>query len=133
MLAAFRRVAITALVAGGAMCGTAVAMSPYTVHLSLPSTAKKGTSFHLRVYGESANTSKLTVFHDNAACATTSAREHARAGAMLFISKNVTGAYSVSATGHAVAVGKHYICAYLTGLPPQSLPRAHAMAAYTVT
>jgi hypothetical protein len=115
------------------MCGPALAMPPYTVHITVPSTVKKGQTFDLRVYGFSANTSKLAVFRDNAACATTAALEHTHPGATQFIGQNVTGNYAVTKSLTAVTAGKHYICAYLTGLPPQSLPRAHAMASYTVT
>jgi hypothetical protein len=126
-------VGIATLVAVAVMCVPALAMNPYTVHLGLPSSVKKGSTFDLRVYGYSANTSKLAVFHDNQVCAATAAHEHAHASAMQFIAKKVTGAYSASGAGKAVATGTHYICAYLTGLPPQSLPRAHAMASYTVS
>ena len=133
MIAAIRRVGITTLVAVGVMCVPALAMNPYTVHIKAPSTAaRRGRRFQVRVYGNSANTSHLTVFHDNQACAATAAREHGHSSAMQVIAKNVTGSYSVTASGKAIHAGTHFICAYLTGLPPQSLPRAHAMASYKV-
>lgn len=127
------RVSIATLAAFGVMCGAAVAMNPYTVHIAVPGTVTKGSTFHARVYGHSANTSVLTVFHDDQACATTSSREQGHSSATKIVSQKVTGKYSVTRKGTAAKRGKHYICAYLTGLPPQSLPRAHAAAAYTVT
>jgi hypothetical protein len=117
------------VIAGGASA-TALAMNPYTVHIKVPSTVKHGSSFKATVSGESANTSILRVFHDEQSCAATPAREAAHAHAAQIINKHVTNAYSVTKTGSATTLGKHYLCAYLTALPPAHLLRAHAFVAY---
>jgi hypothetical protein len=82
--------------------------------------------------GESANLSRLTVFLDSTACAPTASREHAKPTAKLIISKNVVNKYTKSATLMAKVLGKHHACGYLTGTPPESLPRAHSFATYKV-
>jgi hypothetical protein len=127
------RVCVATLAATGFLCGVAMAMAPYTVHITVPGTVKKSHSFVLKVFGFSANASQLTVFRANQTCAATAARERMVPGAVQIINQNVVNSYSVSKPGKAQVLGKHYVCAYLTGLPPQSLPRAHAKAAYTVT
>ena len=109
----------------------AFAMSPYSVHVKVPSTVKHGSSFKATVYGESANTSALRVFHDDQSCASTASGEKAHPHAAIIINKDVTNAYSVTKTGAATMLGKHYICAYLLALPPATLLRAHAFVSYT--
>jgi hypothetical protein len=42
--------------------GIALAMAPYTVHVAVPATVKKGHEFKVTASGESANLSRLTVF-----------------------------------------------------------------------
>jgi hypothetical protein len=122
---------MVALALAGAATATAVAMSPYTVHVKVPSTVKLSSSFSAMVYGESANTSALKVFHDTQSCAATPTREQAHPHATTIINKDVTNAYSVTWTGKATVLGKHYICAYLLALPPAALLRGHAFASYT--
>jgi hypothetical protein len=122
-------VALTVALASGAV---ALAMAPYTVHVAVPATVKKGHDFKLTASGESANLSRLTVFLDSTACAPTASREHAKPTAKLIISKDVVNKYTKSATLMAKVLGKHHACGYLTGTPPQSLPRAHSFATYKV-
>ncbi len=112
--------------------GVAIAMAPYTVSLKVPSVVKRGHQLKVTASGESANLSRLTVFLAGKACAASAAHEHGVSGAKLIINKQVVNAYSKSAVVTAKVLGKRHACAYLTGLPPQSLPRAHAFASYTV-
>jgi hypothetical protein len=112
--------------------GVALAMAPYTVHVAVPATVKKGHEFKVTASGESANLSRLAVFLDSTACAPTASREHAKPTARLIISKNVVNKYTKSAAVMAKRLGKHHACGYLTGPPPQSLPRAHSSATYKV-
>jgi hypothetical protein len=111
--------------------GIALAQPPYTVHISMPGTVHKSSPFTLTVYGYSANLSQLTVFHDDQACASTTAGERMHPGAEISIAQQVVNTYSVVRTFTAVTLGQHDFCAYLASLPPASLPRAAASAAYT--
>jgi hypothetical protein len=113
-----------------ATTGGALAQTPYTTHISVPSTVKKSSPFTLTVDGFSANLSQLTVFHDQQACASTAAGERMHTHAVVSIAKQVVNSYSVTRTFTAVTLGTHYFCAYLASLPPASLPRAHAFASY---
>jgi hypothetical protein len=110
--------------------GPAVAQTPYTVKVNMPSTVKRSRPFSIIVDGYSANLSKLTVFHDDQACASTAASESTHPHAVVSISHQVVNNYSVTRTFTAVSVGKHYFCAYLASLSPASLPRAKAFASY---
>jgi hypothetical protein len=127
------RVGITTLAAVGFMCGSGLAMSPYTVHIKLPSTIAERQSFLWQVAGHSAQASQLTVFTDHRPCATTSAREQARPRTAFSVD-NVTGPYVLRGnTLHGPSKpGKYYYCAYLTGPAPQFVARVRAQASYTV-
>jgi hypothetical protein len=122
---------VGAVVLAGGVSASALAMNPYTVHIKVPSTVKHGSNFKATFYGESANTSDLRVFHDDQACAATPSREAGHPHAALIVNKDVTNAYSVTKTGSATTLGKHYLCAYLLALPPAKLLRAHASVAYS--
>ncbi len=126
-------IGLIALAISGASTGAAVALPPYTVHIKVPSTVKKGQQFDLKVSGNSANTSVLRVFLANRACAIRASREALRPHAKTIILKQVTGLYTVTKSPRSLTSGTHYVCAYLTGLPPQSFPRAHASATFTTT
>jgi len=112
--------------------GVALAFSPYTVHVKVPSSIKKGTQYKVTAKGESANLSILTVYLAGKPCAANASREQGVSGAKRIIKADVVNKYSKSATEKAKVLGTHHACAYLTGTPPQSLPRAHSFATYSV-
>jgi hypothetical protein len=127
----WRTAGLAALALTLATAGGALAQTPYTTHITVPSTVKLSSPFTLTVDGYSANLSQLTVFHDDQACASTAASERMHAHAVVSIAKQVVNSYGVTRTFTAANLGPHYFCSYLASLPPASLPRAHAFASYT--
>jgi hypothetical protein len=126
---------MAAIAVAGVTSPAALAMAPYSVHVKVPSFVKKGTSFTLTVYGNSANLSLLRVFHDNKACGSTVPQESSHPHAVLWFKKQVVNSYSVTPSYVAGATGQHYLCTYLTSVPPPSpgMLRAEQAAVYTVT
>jgi hypothetical protein len=126
-------VGLAACVLACTSTGAALAIVPYTVHLTVPATVTKGNPFSVAAAGYSANLSQLTVFLDNRVCAKTSAREDSHPKAVKIITAPVVGNYTKTQTAHALILGTHHACAYLTAPPPAGFPRAHAAASYTVS
>jgi hypothetical protein len=123
--------ALALVVAGSA---AALASAPYTVKVKVvPNIILKSSPFTVTATGLSANTSQLAVFLDqNMKCAKTAATEALHPKAVKIISQVVVGAYTKTASFAALHLGLHHACGYLTGLPPQSLPRARSTAPYKV-
>jgi hypothetical protein len=121
-----------ALVVAGVSSGAALALPPYSVHITVQSTITKSSQFEIVVAGNSANLSRLIVFTDRRLCALTAGRESSHPKAVKIIAQNVVGAYSKVRTLQAKVVGQHEVCAYLRATPPSSLQRARATAAYNV-
>ena len=126
----------TVLAVGGAVSGQALALSPYTVHVSVvPSVVTKSHDFRITAAGRSSNASILTVFIDPHKCALTAKVEVTRPKAVKIISQTVVHHYTKTRVGTATVVGAHHVCAYLTAVPPQPsllLQYARATAPYTV-
>jgi hypothetical protein len=120
--------AAAAIAASGALCAAALAATPYSVKLKVPTSVKPGHSFKVTASGTSASTSRLTVFLSKS-CASTAKAESGSAKAI--INKNVTHSYTTSKKATASGkTGTYHACAYLT---TGSTTRAHASAKYFVT
>jgi len=132
-----RRTTIPVLVGAFALAGgaaaPALAGSPYTVQIKVPSMVTQKRDFTVKAYGESANLSELRVFLSNLRCGKTAAREAAGGGAKILAAK-VVGSYTKSVGLVGRFVGPHRVCAYLTSAPPPVpvLPRARAVAPFSV-
>jgi hypothetical protein len=130
---------VTAVVA---VLGLALAFSsaasaggpPYTVKVKVvPSTVRLTKTFKVIASGRSANASRLIVFLNRVRkCALTVAGDAAIPSNHLLVKTGVVHLYSDATTVKTLIAGKHYVCAYLTALPPSTLLRARAGAAYKV-
>jgi hypothetical protein len=117
-----------ALAVSGAVCAVAMAATPYTLKLGLPTSVKPGHTFKVKASGRSASSSRLTVFLSKS-CASTAKAESGSAHAI--INKTVAHSYASSKTAKAPgATGSYHACAYLTS---GSSTRAHAAVKYFVT
>jgi hypothetical protein len=121
--------AVATLLAVGALTGTALAASAYTVKVSSPTNFSSAT-FKVKVTGTARSSSQVTAYVGNKACATT-AKSEAAQPARRVINKTVSGNYTATKTAQAGSAGSHRLCAYLTSTNG-STTRARSSSTYTV-
>jgi hypothetical protein len=125
--------ALALTLAGTSTSPSAAAEVPYAVHITVPATVKDPSKFLIRVFGHSANLSRVSAFIDTEPCATTAAleRTHPHADVTRLMNVLVVHGFSKVAIPLAKEAGQFNVCAYLTGTVPQLLPRAAATGADT--
>jgi hypothetical protein len=119
---------------GASTIGSAAAGVPYVVKIAVPAAVKDPSKFTIRVFGHSANLTRLSAFIDTEACATTAAveRTHPHGDVTRLMNVFVVHGFSKVAIPLAKVAGQFNVCAYLTGTRPQLLPQAAATGSYTV-
>lgn len=125
---------LAALVFGVAFVSLSSATTAYSVKVTVkPTSLKLGRRFKATAKGYSANTSVLwMIINVTGKCDSTPKADSKSSAHTPVLKVDVTGAYTHSHSHASLHAGTHRVCAYLTALPPSSLIRGRASAAYVV-
>jgi hypothetical protein len=130
-----RRLRRASLLVGGllAVCAATALAAGNSVHVRVPSDARKNVHYRIKLHGHAAGQKVLYIFvNDLKPCASTPAKDRKRANGFRWA---VQGDYAESVLGLTHHTGQVYACAYLAQYIGKQIPDssvAHRFTTFTV-